>query len=158
MRSVGTARRTYLVVIDETEECRIALRYAAQRAAHVGGALLLLLVVRPPDFVEWGGVQAAMRDEAMTKADALLARLSAEAEAHSELTPTTLLREGEVTEQVLDVIDEDRSIAMLVLATATKGAPGPLIAFFTGERAADLPCLVAIVPGGLSERELDALT
>ncbi len=152
------ARRTYLVVIDETQECRIALRYAAQRAAHVNGALLLLHVIRPPDFVAWGGVQAAMREEAMTKGDALLARLSVDAEAQGGVTPITSLREGEPSRVVLDVIAEERSVAMLVLATAAKGDPGPLVAFFTGEHAAALPCLVAIVPGGLSEDEVDALT
>ena len=155
---MGNARRTYLVIIDETEECRIALRYAAQRAAHVGGALLMLHVIRPPDFVEWGGVQAAMREEGLIKGDALLARVAADAQARSGLEPATLLREGEVSNVVLDMLAEDRSIAMLVLATAAKGAPGPLITFFTGERAAELPCLITIVPGGLTEAELDALT
>jgi hypothetical protein len=31
--------RTYLVVIDETEEARLALRFAARRAAKTGGSL-----------------------------------------------------------------------------------------------------------------------
>ncbi len=155
---MDSLRRTYLVVIDETEECRIALRYAAQRSAHVGGALMLLHVIRAPDFVEFGGVHAAMREEGLVKGDALLARLAAEAQVRSGFEPSTLLREGEVIKEVLGVIEEDRSIAMLVLATATKGAPGPLISFFTGERASELTCLVTIVPGNLGESELDALT
>ncbi len=153
-----TARRTYLVVIDDTDECQTALRYAAQRAAHVGGALALIHVLAPPDFVQWGGVQAAIREEARSKGEELLARVAAQAEAASGAAPITLLREGDPAASVLEAIEEDRSIAMLVLATAPKGAPGPLIAHFTGERAAGLPCLVAIVPGGLREYEVDALT
>lgn len=152
------ARRTYLVVIDETEECRTALRYAAQRAAHVGGALTLLHVIRPPDFVAFGGVHAAMREEGMVKGDALLARLASEVEASSGLQAIPVLREGDVAPTVLEVIEEDRTIATLVLATSRKGAPGPLISFFTGEHAADLPCLITIVPGNLGDTEVDALT
>jgi nucleotide-binding universal stress UspA family protein len=153
-----TARRTYLVVIDETEECRTALRYAAQRAAHVGGALTLLHVIRPPDFVAFGAVHAAMREEGMVKGDALLARLSAEVEESSGLQAFPMLREGDVEQIVLEAIGEDRTIATLVLATSRKGAPGPLISFFTGEHAANLPCLITIVPGNLGDTELDSLT
>ena len=151
-------RRTYLVVVDDTPEARTALRYAAQRAAHVGGSLILLHVVPPADFVEFGGVAAAMRAEALAKGDALLARFVEDARALAGDAPSTLLREGEIAATVLKVLDDDRSIAMLVLATAPKGAPGPLIAFFTGENAARLPCLVAVVPGGLAGEAIDALT
>lgn len=149
--------RVYLVVIDDTAECAIALRYAAQRAAHVGGKLILLHVTAPPGFQQWGAIEDAMRAEAHAAGEALLDRLSAQAEVWGGRRPETLLREGEPAVTVLAVVRE-RGVAMLVLATATAGAPGPLIAHFTGERAAALPCLVAIVPGALSGDELDGLT
>ena len=34
--------RTYLSVIDETPEARVALRFAARRAAKTGGAVLIV--------------------------------------------------------------------------------------------------------------------
>ena len=51
---------TYLVVIDQSAESRIALRFAALRAGHVGARLALVHVVAPPEFMQWGGVQEAM--------------------------------------------------------------------------------------------------
>jgi nucleotide-binding universal stress UspA family protein len=37
--------RIFLVVIDETEEMRVALQFAARRAAHTGGRVGLLYVL-----------------------------------------------------------------------------------------------------------------
>jgi nucleotide-binding universal stress UspA family protein len=38
--------RTYLVVVDESEEAETALRFAARRAAKTGGAVEVLVIVR----------------------------------------------------------------------------------------------------------------
>ena len=42
--------RKFLVVVDKTPECRVALRYAARRAQHTTGRLTLLAIAAPPDF------------------------------------------------------------------------------------------------------------
>ena len=55
--------RTYLVVIDDSAEARVALRFAARRASKSDGAVEVLAIVQPPDFVQWGGVQAAIEEE-----------------------------------------------------------------------------------------------
>src|SRR3546814_4915454 len=50
--------RTYLVVIDDSPEAALALRFAARRAARTGGAVMVLAIVPPTDFLAFGGVQA----------------------------------------------------------------------------------------------------
>ena len=65
--------RTYLVVVDATPESRVALRYAALRARSVGGRVILLHVMPATEFMQWGGVQAAIEAEAAENAQALLA-------------------------------------------------------------------------------------
>ena len=50
--------RTFLVIIDESEEATSALRYAARRAAAVGGAVHLLALVAQQNFSAFGAVQA----------------------------------------------------------------------------------------------------
>ena len=69
-----------------------------------------------------------------------------------------MIREGDPTEQILDVIDQDADIAMLVLA-ANPGpeGPGPLITMMAGA-AGSFPIPVTIVPGDLSDEEIDALS
>ena len=55
--------RTYLVVIDDSAEARVALQFAARRAAKTKGGVEVLAIVEPQDFVQWGGVQAAIEEE-----------------------------------------------------------------------------------------------
>lgn len=149
---------TYLVVIDPSAEARVALRFAALRSAHVGARLALCHVIRPPEFMQWGGVQEAMRAEARAEAEALLDAMAVEAEALAGTRPATTILEGEAAPLILDHVRSDPSIRALVLAAAAKGAPGPLISFFTGERAGQLPCVVILVPGGLEPERLESLT
>ena len=74
------------------------------------------------------------------------------------ITPERVIREGDPTEQILDVIEKDVDIAMLVLA-ANPGAegPGPIITTMAKTMGA-FPIPVTIVPGGLTDAEIDALS
>ena len=77
---------------------------------------------------QWLGVADIMRAEAEDAANEALDRASGRANGIAAITPERVIREGDPTEQILDVIDKDADIAMLVLA-ANPGAegPGPLI-------------------------------
>ena len=66
----------YLVVIDETEEARAALRFAARRAARTGSSVEIIALIPPQDFVQWGAVQAAMEEEARLRAEAKVLQAS----------------------------------------------------------------------------------
>ena len=150
--------RTYLVVVDATPESRVALRYAALRAAHVDARVVLLHVLPAAEFIQWGGVQELIEAEAQAQAQALLAGVADELLALAGQRPGMIVRQGEATAAVLETIADDPSIRALVLGAAVKGAPGPLVSFFAGEQAGTLPCLVMIVPGGLDDARLADLT
>lgn len=149
---------TYLVVIDATDESRVALRFAALRAAHVGARVALIHVIRPPEFMQWGAVQEAMAAEAQAEAEAVLAGHADEAEVLAGARPSVMVLNGDAAPVILDHVRNDSTVRALVLGAAPKGAPGPLISFFTGERAGQLPCVVIIVPGGLEAERLESLT
>ena len=70
--------RVFLVVVDETEEMRVALRFAALRARSTGGKVAMLYVVEPSEFQHWMSVGDIMREEARTEAEQVLQRLAAE--------------------------------------------------------------------------------
>ena len=70
---LGAAMRIYLVVIDDSPESRIALRFAARRAVKTGGGVEILTLLPPQEFIAFGGVQATIEDEARQQAEALLA-------------------------------------------------------------------------------------
>jgi nucleotide-binding universal stress UspA family protein len=150
--------RTYLVVIDETAEARIALRFAARRAARTGGAVELLAVIPPQEFVQWGGVQAAMEEEARLRAEALVAAAAGEIVDEAGIRPAITVRHGEPIEVVRDRLTTGDPVQALVLGAAVGAAPGPLVAHFAGGVAGELPCPVMIVPGSLSDEALDRLS
>ena len=150
--------RSYLVVIDESGEARVALRYAARRAARTGGGVTILAVVAPAEFVQWGGVQAAMEEEARLRAEAMVLEAAGAIVEEAGIQPTILGRQGEAVKAIADALKDGEDIAALVLGAAAEGGPGPLVAHFSGAVAGSLPCPLVIVPGRLGDEDLDRLS
>lgn len=150
--------RSYLVVIDETSEARAALRYAARRAAGTGGGVMLLAIIPPAEFVQWGGVQAAMEEEAKLRAEAMVLQASGAIVEEAGIEPTILVRQGEPVKAIVDLLAERDDVAALVLGAAAEGGPGPLVSHFSGTVAGSLPCPLVIVPGRLGDEALDRLS
>jgi nucleotide-binding universal stress UspA family protein len=151
-------QRTYLVVIDDSPEARVALRFAARRAAKTGGAIEVLAVVEPQDFVQWGGVQAAIEEEQRLRIEGTVSSSVGEIVDAAGIEPTIIVREGEPVAVVRDLVGERLDFAALVLGASPSGPPGQLVAAFTGTDAGRLPCPVMIIPGGLSDERLEVLS
>ena len=160
-KSAGLAppERVFLVVVDESDELKLSLRYAARRAQHTGGRVALLFVIEPSDLQQWAAVETLMREEQREQAEALLQKLSAEVAELSGTMPIIFIREGRRRDELLALIDEEPSISILVLAaSAGPEGPGPLITALTGKALTKLRVPITIVPGSLTEQQLDALT
>jgi nucleotide-binding universal stress UspA family protein len=151
--------RVFLVVVDESEELKVALRYAARRAHHTGGRVALLYVIEPSDLQQWMAVETLMREEQREEAEALLQKLSAEVAEIAGSLPVIYIREGRRRDELFSLIEEEPSISILVLAaSAAADGPGPLVTALTGKALSRLRIPITIVPGTLTEEQLDALT
>lgn len=150
--------RTYLVVIDSTPEARVALRFAARRAAKTGGAIEIVTTIDRQEFTPFGGVQATMEEEARLRAQALVASAAGEIVEEAGIEPAITVREGDPVAAVKSLLTERTDIAALVLGAAADGTTGPLIAHFAGPDAGQLSCPVMIVPGSLSSAAIDRLS
>lgn len=151
--------RVFLVVVDQSEEMRVALHFAARRAMRTGGRVALLYVQEPTEFQHWMAVGDLMREEAREEAEGLMQRLSAEVKEWSGSFPVVHLREGDVREELLKLLEEEPSISVLVLAASTEsGAPGPLISHIVGKGSGSLRVPVTIVPGSLTDEEIIGVT
>lgn len=154
--STAGRRRKFLVVVDKTPECHVALRFAARRAQHTTGRVTLLCVAEPGDLQQWKGVEEIMRQEAQEAAEALLHNAAKLVNELAGIISELVIEHGRKTDCLLDLIKRDKDISILVLAASTaKEGPGPLVALFAGTNAQTLP--VTIVPGGLSDEVIDAL-
>ena len=150
--------RAYLVIMDDTGESRVALRFAARRAAKTGGGVQLLALVAKPVFVALGGVQATIEEEARAQAEVLLIDAASQVEAEGAPAPATTVRQGDDIKVVTDYLAEHPEVAALVLSAAPDGGPGPLVSHFAGAGAGRLPCPLFIVPGSLSDADIDRLS
>ncbi len=148
--------RTYLVVIDETEEARTALHYAAVRAIKLGRTVEIVTLIPQQEFVNWAAVEATFEEEARMRAEAAVAQAAGELVEATGVQPKITVKRGEATKMVREAIAESEDIAGLMLGAAADGSAGPLVSYFCGI-AGELPCPVIVVPGGLSFEELERL-
>ena len=148
-----------LVIADESEEFPDALIYAGLLAKRTGWRLLMLRVIEPSDPAPWALITDEMRRQARAAAESLTQRFAAEAWAECGVTAEPLLRDGDLKPELRKLLEQDHSIKLVVLASASgPGGPGPLVAQLgksagLGNRA--VPVLV--VPGALTRDEIRAL-
>lgn len=151
-------RRKFIVVIDETPECLKAVQFAARRAEHTGGGLVLLHVMPPATFQQWKGVENIMRAESMEDAEQSLGKFADLVRKWSAVEPEQVIGEGETLAEVTRVIENDEDIAVLVLAAgAGKEGPGPLVTALVGRASGTFPVPITVVPGSLDEAAIAAL-
>ncbi len=119
----------------------------------------MLRVIETNDLnQQWLGVAEIMRAEAEADANAAIDRAAGRAYAVAAITPERAIREGDPATQILDVIENDTDICRLVLAAGTGvEGPGPVITTLANS-AGTFPIPLVIVPGGLSDGDIDALS
>jgi nucleotide-binding universal stress UspA family protein len=146
--------RTFLVVIDESEEARSALRFAARRAVAVGGAVHILAIVPQQSFSAFGTVQATIEEEARDRAEMLAHGVAGNLLAESGIMPTISVKIGNAQKILREFLSSHKEVAALILGAAANGNPGPLVQHFSGH-AGTLPCPLYIIPAGYDEMTAD---
>ncbi len=152
-------KRKFLVVIDETPECGRAVAYAAKRAERTNGGLLMLYIIKPSEFQHWLGVENIMRAEAQEEAQEILARYQKLARETANIDPEQVILEGAPNDVISEYIEEDEDVAIMVLAAGVDGeGPGPLVSSFIRNMSNQFPIPLTIVPGDLTDEDIDALS
>lgn len=151
-------KRVYLMIMDETAEARLALRYACRRAARTGGTVHILALVPKQDFSPFGGVQATIEEEARDRAEVLANTAASGIASEEGLSPVIAVREGDGPRVVREYLAEHPEVSALVLGAAAEGTPGPLVSHFAAHDAGKLSCPLMIVPGSMSEEDIDRLS
>lgn len=151
--------RTFLVVVDDSDELSKALRFACRRAVKTNGRVALLYVIEPGDFHHWAGVGALMQEERRQEAEELINVIAALVTQRTGALPVIHIREGNIREQLLELIEEDISISVLVLGAATSDkGPGPLVTYLMSKMAGQLRIPITVVPGSLTDDDIDAVS
>lgn len=146
--------RTFLVIIDESDEARPALRFAARRAVQVGGEVHILALVAQQNFSAFGAVQATIEQEARDRAEMLAHGVAGNLLAESGIMPTISVKIGNGQKIVSEFLTSHSEVAALVLGAAKGGNPGPLVTHFSGN-AGGLPCPLYVIPHDYDEKDSD---
>jgi nucleotide-binding universal stress UspA family protein len=148
-----------LVVIDDSPECDRAVYFASRRALRSGASVLMLRMIETHDHgPQWLDVADVMRAEAHEEANTALDSHAKRSSSITGIMPQRVIREGEKAFELLALIEDDEDIAVLVLAAATGSeGPGPLISTFI-KNAGEFPIPIVIVPGNLSDADLDTMS
>jgi nucleotide-binding universal stress UspA family protein len=149
----------FLVIIDDTPECDRAVYYASRRAARTSGGVIMLRLIETQDSAQqWLGVADIMKAEAHEAADAVLTRFAERVAGITGVVAERAIREGVPAEEIVKLIEEDEDIVVLILAAGVDlEGPGPLVTSLT-KTVGSFPVPIGIVPGHLSDEELDALS
>jgi len=150
--------RKHLVVVDNSDELKPALLFACRRAIHTGGVVALFYALPTAEYQHFASIGGLMEREARNDAEQLLQDVAADVHRQTGTFPALYIREGDTTEQLLNVIAEDPSFSVLVLGAGTGSeGPGPLVSAISGRLAGKIRIPVTIVPGDLDPARIEAL-
>ncbi|MCH2546028.1 MAG: universal stress protein [Alphaproteobacteria bacterium] len=148
----------FLVCVAENAASPVALRMACKKARRRGDGVDILTVVQPMDFQPLFGVGERISDEKREQAEALLHELAGIAQDECNITPTLHLREGKLGEQIIAAVMEDSDVNMLIIGLMPDSPKGTKLVTWLSERMGDeLLVPMTIVPGNLTDQQLDAL-
>lgn len=149
----------FLVCVDQNEESRVALRFACIKAQRQQGNVAILHVLPPADFQPLSVVADKVREERRQAGEQLLQHLSEEANLQTSVTPSLILKEGGVGDEIITAVMEDIQINMLVLGAAKQSSKrGKLIAWLATQLGDRLLVPMMIVPGNLTDQQIEQLS
>ena len=150
-------RSKFLVIVDDSQELNVAIRFAAKRAESTKGSVILLNVIEQFDPQQWQSVEDIILQEARDKAQEKLQKWSKIINELTGIVPELMVKEGITSEKIIETLEKDNAIRFLVLAAAESDQPGPLVSLLAGQKSGKLPVPVVIIPQGLSDTVIDDL-
>ncbi len=150
--------RKFLAVSDETEECMVALVFAAMRAKAVGSQLIVLRCARVPGIGGWIGLDRDISEDAMDSARLKALKHIDAVERRVGVRAELVISEDEPVDAIAKLVNTDTAIKVLILAAAAGWRPGPLVSRLAkGKPIASRPIAVTVIPGDLTDAQLDEI-
>ena len=156
-----TDERYILVIADNSEEMTIALEYACARSKKTGRKFIIATFIEPLDVLTTKGVTEIMKEEARDEAEVVLKKAAAFVKNKTGDLPALSIREGETISELKKLIDEEKTINVLVLAASTDSNnknPGLIITSLVTNEITNLRVPIMIVPGNFSVEHIAQIT
>jgi len=136
-----------------------ALVFAAMRAKAVGAGLVILRCARVPGLGGWVGLDKDISQDAVDAARVKATQHADQVEARTGVKAELVVSEDEPIDAIRKLVDGDPAIKSLVLAAGSgRLGPGPLVSRLAkGKKIATRPIAVTVIPGELTDKELDEM-
>ena len=149
----------FLVCVDASEECKTALKFACMRAKNSNGLVVILYIITPNDIQHFAGVEKVMEREAEEEANRILTELQVNTLQEFAIEIEAILSYGTKYNCIVDLINEDKTISILVLGAAPEGkGTNELINKFATGLTSSIHIPLTIVPGNLNSNDLEKIT
>ena len=145
----------FLVLLEDTRESVVAIRFAARRAARIDAEVVVLSVIRAEDIAHGIGVADVMRAEAREQIEVHYEVYATWMREKVGITANLLIREGDPATELLSVVAEDPDISIVVMGVGSEAGP---VAKRLMRDVNALPCALTFVPSALSSERLDAIS
>lgn len=135
-----------------------ALVFAAMRARAVGAGLAFLRCAENPGLGGWIGLDKDISQDAMDSARLKATRHADAVESRVGVKAELVISDEDPVDAIRRLIDRDASIKVLILAAGAGRSPGPLVSRLAkGKRIAARPIAVTVIPGDLTDAQLDEI-
>ena len=154
-RERGTEK--LLVCVANNDASKAALRLACLKAKKRGDQVDILTVIEPADFQSLLSVSDQIARERREQAEKLLESMAEIAQTEG-ITPSLVLREGKIGEEIVSATMEDSNISMLVLGVYSQSATAmKLVTWLSQRLGSNLLVPVLLVPGNLTDQQIESL-
>lgn len=145
----------FLVLLEDSQESAVAIRFAAKRAARVGASVTVLAVIHAEDIAHGIGVAEVMRAEAREHIEVHYEVYARWMQDRMQVPSELIILEGEPAAQLMAFVTEDEEVAIVVIGIGTVASA---VAAKLMRELATMPCAVTFVPVGLPAERLEAIS
>ncbi len=138
----------YLLVADESSEFEAALRRVAYMARKNKGHVAILYVIEEENYMHWRFIEQRIESDKRAEAEKNLWDIAQRLYDIAGIIPAFYIKEGKTRQQVVEVINTDKTLRALVLGAASSST-NPLISYFTGKGLSHLRVPLVVVPDSM---------
>lgn len=149
----------YLVCVNSEDYSQTALQFACKLAKTNNGLVTILHVIEPSEYHSFGGVEKAMQSEKQESAQELMDDLSQKASEWFGSATILQVKEGKIEDEIIEVVENDETINMMIVGAASDGASkSKILPPLVSSLGSKLSIPMMIIPGNLSDEQIDDLT
>ena len=150
-----------LVIADDSKEMDVALKYACARSKKTNRKIMIVTFIEPLDVLTTQGVTEIMKNEAREDAEKRLKDASSIVKESTGELPVLHIREGDIIQELKNLINEERNINVLVLGANVdekEKDAGPIISSLVSRELSNIRIPIMIVPGNFSSEHISLIT